>query len=268
MENRSWRTAYYTLGVRAWATALPRPLCTDTLASALMDAEAERIWQDFKEFYRPNVSNAVRHAIIDEHLSAELALRPDAPVFIIGAGFDTRGFRLRGGQWVEIDDPAILSRKEARLPAASAPNPLTRVPVDFSRDALITTLTAFATREPVHVVIEGVLMYLTEVQRGALLAALRSVFPRHVVYCELMTRSFFERYSRELHEKLVALGASFRDMSDTPETLFTNAGYRSLGHTSILLRAAEQAALGVPPFLVRWILWGLRDGYRVWRFES
>lgn len=267
MGNRTSRTAYYTLAVRAWAAALPKPLCADTLAKSLMDEEAERIWQEFKAFHRPNVSNAVRHTLIDEHLTGELTARPDARVVVIGAGFDTRAFRLSGGQWLEVDEAAILDHKEARLPARSAPNPLTRLPIDFSRDSLAAKLAPFASQDLVHVVVEGVLMYLTEGQRRELLAALRGVFPHHFFYCELMTKSFFERYSRDLHEKITTLGASFKDMSDTPEALVTDAGYRPIESASILLRAAQLTDLGIPPFLIRWLLWTLRDGYRVWKLE-
>ena len=54
---------------------------------------------------------------------------------IICAGFDTRAFRLPGGCWVELDEPALLAPKEAELPARSAPNPRTRVAIEsaFSR---------------------------------------------------------------------------------------------------------------------------------------
>jgi methyltransferase (TIGR00027 family) len=266
MQNPISRTAYYTLGTRAWDASQPKPMCGDSFAAAFMNAEADSIWEQFKDLKRPNASSATRHAIIDEHLSTELAANPGARVVVIGAGFDTRAFRLKGGEWIEVDEPAIISYKEARLPAVSARNSLTRVPIDFSRDSLIDRLAAFAGPEPTHVVIEGVLMYLTPAQQRELLQRLRSLFPRHLVYCDLMRRSFFERYTQDLHHKIVALGASFSDLSETPEKLFVEAGYRPLVCTSIALRAAELGGFGVPPFVVRWFLGTLRRGYCVWKF--
>jgi methyltransferase (TIGR00027 family) len=266
VQNPISRTAYYTLGVRAWDAAQPKPLCGDTLAASFMNQEAERIWQQFKDFHRPNASNAARHAIIDAHLSAELAAKPDAPAVLIGAGFDTRAFRLKGGNWTEVDEPAILDHKEVELPAASAPNPLTRVPVDFARESLADRLGPLATQQPVHVVIEGVLMYLTQAQRVELIGVLRDLFPNHFVYCDLMRRSFLERYSRDLHTKIVGIGASFSDMTEAPENLFTSSGYKPLACTSIPLHAARLGALGIPPFLIRWFLGTLRRGYRVYKF--
>jgi methyltransferase (TIGR00027 family) len=269
MQNPISRTAYYTLGVRAWDATQPKPMCGDLFAAAFMNAEAENVWEQFKDdFPRPNASNAARHAIIDEHLRSELEADPKARVVVIGAGFDTRAFRLKGGNWIEVDEPEIISYKEARLPAASAPNPLTRVSVSFAHDSLNDRLAAHAGPEPTHVIIEGVLMYLTQAQRRELLATLRNLFPRHVVYCDLMRKSFFDRYARDLHQKFVAMGTTFTELSKKPERLFTEAGYRPLGWTSIPLRAAEMPGFGIPPFAVRWFLRTLRRGFSVWKFRA
>jgi len=267
MENPISRTAYYTLGVRAWDAAQPHPLCGDSLAEAFMNDDAQRIWEQFKDFLRPNASNAARHRIIDEHLSEELRKAPDAGVVLLGAGFDTRPFRLAGGRWTEIDEPAILKQKEATLPEASAPNPLTRLGIEFASESLAQRLAPLATSAEVHVVVEGVLMYLTQDQRRDLLDALRSVFPRHTVYCDLMRKSFFERYARDAHQKIVGIGATFLEMVEAPEALFTDAGYEAVAATSIPLRAAQSPDVGIRPFVVRWFLGTIRRGYTIWKFR-
>src|SRR5688572_18094197 len=136
MQNPISRTAYYTLGVRNWDAAQPKPMCGDSLARSFMNPEAEEVWQQFKRYHRANASNAARHAIIDEHLKTVLEAQPHSQVNVIGAGFDTRAFRLKGGRWIEVDEPAIFTYKESKLPVARAPNPLTRVPVAFSRESL------------------------------------------------------------------------------------------------------------------------------------
>jgi methyltransferase (TIGR00027 family) len=268
MQNPISRTAYYTLGVRTWDAAQPKPMCGDSFAASFMSAEAEKIWEQFEKFPRPNASNAARHAIIDELLGAGLAADPKARVVVVGAGFDTRAFRLKGGQWIEVDEPAIITYKEARLPSARAQNPLTRVTISFTHESLVDQLAPFAGPEHTHVVIEGVLMYLTQAQRRELLASLRQLFPNHVVYCDLMQKSFFNRYARPLHEKFVAMGTTFTELSEAPERLFTEAGYQPLGWISIALRAAEVRSFGIPPFVVRYFLRTLRKGFCVWRFET
>ena len=232
-----------------------------------MDSEAQAVWKEFENFHRPNGSNATRHAIIDRLLRSELEADSAARVVVVGAGFDTRAFRLRGGRWVEIDEPALLARKESRLPTGSAPNSLTRVPIQFASESLGAKLAPFAGPERTHVVVEGVLMYLTLAQRRALLEPLRKCYPHHVVYCDLMRESFANSYGREIREKLASMGAPFRDVTEHPERLFTEAGYVRLACESIPLTAAERGAIDVPAFAIRWFMRKLRRGYCVWKWE-
>ena len=86
-----------------------------------------------------------------------------------------------------------------------------------------------------HIVIEGVLMYLSREQRLSLLNTLAERFPHHTLYCDLMRKSFFEKYSRDIHEKIVGMGATFTDMEETPERLFTDNGYTMVDIASVPL---------------------------------
>jgi methyltransferase (TIGR00027 family) len=268
MANPISRTAYYTLGVRAADAASTNPICGDTFAARFMNDDAKQVWEEFKTFTSPNVSNAGRHAMIDEHLGRELARDPGATVVIIGAGFDTRAFRLSGGRWFEFDEPEILNYKESRLPAAQAPNPLTRVPVDFARESIADKLAVAGTPANVHVVIEGVFMYLDHAQRRQLLDALAARFPAHTVYCDLMRKRFFEKYSRGLHEKIVGMGTRFKDMVEEPERLFTERGYQTVALDSVPLYCVERKDFGVPAFLVKYVMRTLRNGYLIGAFRA
>ena len=263
MANPISRTAYYTLGVRAADAADAVSLCGDMLAATFMNDEARKIWEEFKSFTPPNVSNAARHAMIDDHLRGVLAASREATVVIIGAGFDTRAFRLAGGRWFELDEPEIISYKDQRLPAAQSPNPLTRVPIDFARESLADKLAIVGPPSNVHVVIEGVLYYLTHQQRRALLDTLASQFPHHTVYCDLMRKRMFEKYSKEIHQKIVGMGTTFTDMVDDPERLFLDAGYTMTSLASIPATAVAKKDMGIPPFLIRYVLGTLRNGYQV-----
>lgn len=265
--NSISKTAYYTLGVRAWDATLPKPACGDTFAKLFMNEDAQKMWQEFKDDLRPNASNASRHAIIDGQVAEALLSNSNALVVIIGAGFDTRAFRMKGGRWIEVDEPEIIGYKETKLPTFKAPNPLVRIPIDFERESLIDSLSSFSTLTTTHIVLEGVLMYLNQVDRRHLIAGLQQIFPHHMVYCDLMRRSFFERYSKEIHEKILSLGATFTDISEHPESLFLDNGYKPLSCVSIPLSAAEHGNLGIPFFLVRYFFKTLRKGYCTWRFE-
>ena len=232
-----------------------------------MNDDAQKIWQEFKDDLRPNASNASRHAIIDRQIAEALGSNPDAPVVVIGAGFDTRAFRIKGGRWIEVDEPSIIDYKETKLPTSKAPNPLTRIPIEFARESLIDKLSSFSTQTTTHIILEGVLMYLNQADRRRLIAGLQEIFPHHIVYCDLMRRSFFEPYSKKLHEKILSLGATFTDISEYPERLFLDNGYKPLSCVSIPLSAAEHGNLGIPFILVRYLFRTLSEGYSNWRFE-
>lgn len=268
MANPISRTAYYTLGVRAADAASAKPILGDTFAQHFMNEDAKAVWEEFKSFTPPNASNAARHVMIDEHLRRALATDPQATIVIIGAGFDTRAFRLRGGQWFEIDEPEILTYKESRLPAATAPNPLRRTAIDFAREPLADKLAAITAPSSVHIVIEGVLMYLSREQRLSLLKTISARFPHHTIYCDLMSKRFFDKYSRELHEKIVGMGATFTDMEDAPARLFTDNGYTMVDSASTPLYAADHANIAIPAFAVRYFMTTLRDGYVVAVFRK
>ena len=261
------KTAYYSLGVRAWDATLPRPACGDTFAKLFMNEDAQKIWQEFKDDLRPNASNASRHAIIDRQVNEALKSHSDAPVVIIGAGFDTRAFRIKGGRWIEADEPSIIDYKETKLPTSKAPNPLTRIPIEFARESLIDRLSSFSTQTTTHIILEGVLMYLNQADRRRLIAGLQEIFPHHIVYCDLMRRSFFERYGKKIHGKILSLGATFSDISEHPESLFLDNGYEPLSCVSIPLFAAEHGNLDIGFLLVQYLLTTLRRGYSSWRFE-
>jgi methyltransferase (TIGR00027 family) len=266
MANAISKTAYYTLGTRVADAASRRPICGDSYASRFVDEEATRIWERFKGFRNPNAGNASRHRIIDELVQAELSQQPQARVVVIGAGFDTRAYRLDGGRWLEVDEPVIIEHKNTRLPVTEARNPLERIAIEFGTESLVTRLAPFREAQRTHLIIEGVFMYLSHAQRRQLLGALRELFPSHALYCDLMTKTFNETFGRKLHDEIVSLGTSFQDMMDEPQALFSSEGYRTVSSTSITLHAAERGALSVPAFLVRMRRSAL-EGYRIWKFE-
>ncbi len=267
MANPISRTSYYTLAVRAADAATAKPILGDTFAQRFMNDDAKAVWEEFKSFTPANGSNAARHAIIDAHLTRAIGDDPKATIVIIGAGFDTRAFRLRGGHWFELDEPEILTYKESRLPAVTAPNPLRRITIEFARETLVDKLALITPPSSVHIVIEGVLMYLTREQRVSLLRTLADRFPHHTIYCDLMRKHFFEKYGRDIHEKIVGMGATFTDLEEQPERLFTDNGYTMVDRASVPLYAAERANIGIPAFAVRYFLRTLREGYVIAAFR-
>jgi methyltransferase (TIGR00027 family) len=233
-----------------------------------MNAEARAIFARFSGFKNPNASNVARHRIIDDWLRERLSATPDLRVVLLGAGFDTRAFRLRGGRWVELDQPATIAIKEAELPAQEAPNALRRVAIDFAVDSLADKLAPWAGESPAVVVMEGVNAYLSEAELRRTLDILVRTFPGHVLICDLFTARFVRRYSGKIRRRIEELGGRFAELSDDPARTFVEAGYRRLVQVSIVDRARELGAISVPPWLLNTLLRGLRDGYRAYIFEA
>lgn len=242
------KTAFYCTGVRALDARRPDPICGDTYAERFMDDEAWAIFEPFRQFTAPNVSNAARARIIDDLLRERLAAAPHTLVGQIGAGFDSRAFRLTGGRWLEVDEPQVFAWKEPRLPAGDSPNALTRLPVDFATERLADRLAPFADAGSVIVVVEGVLMYLDEARIRELLQTLRVTFPRAEVLCDVMTVEFFNRFSRDIHEKIRGLGASFTLPERPLEAIFAEEHYRQAQQISI---GRHPVALKLMPFPMR-----------------
>lgn len=244
------------------------PVCGDIYAEAFMNEDGLRIYEAFKDETSPNASNVARHRIIDDFLRRELQAHPKLCVVIIGAGFDSRAFRLKGGTWVELDEPQVITYKNERLPVSQCENELQRIAIDFSTDSLEEKLSAFSGRSPVVVVIEGVFMYLEEEAIRQPLQTLHRLFPRHRLICDLRNRKFSEKYGKTLHEKLLGMGASFKFTADNPEEIFLKNGYSRTGRISIVESAVEFGLIRIPKFLLKTILRTLADGYAIYVFEA
>jgi methyltransferase (TIGR00027 family) len=268
MDNPIAKTAWYCCGARALDARSARPVCGDHLAERFMDAEAQAVFQRFMRFKGPNASNAARHRIVDDLLRERLKARPELPVFVLGAGFDTRAFRLPGGRWVEIDQPALIALKDRKLPATEAPNPLQRVPIDFTREALADKLAPWAGTEGAVVVLEGVSMYLHDAQMRDNARTLRRLLPGHQLICDLMDSRCLRRYSQPMRKVIQQLGGDFAPAHDDPAAFVESLGYRRLADFSIVGRAVEHGSVALPRWLLNGLLRSLRDGYRVYVFEA
>lgn len=262
------KTAFYCCGVRMQDAERALPVCGDTYAKVFMNEQGLQILEMFKDEARPNISNVARHRLIDDLLRQELLENPNLTVVIIGAGFDSRAFRLNGGTWIELDEPQVIAYKEERLPAATSANELQRISIDFATDSLEQKLAAFSDRSPVTVVIEGVLMYLDEAAIGKLLETLHHLFPRHKLICDLMTKGFFEKTATTIHEKLTGMGATFKFTIDNPEEVFLKNGYRELETIPVIERTVLFEAGEIPPDVWQTIQPTLPQGYSIHVFQK
>jgi len=264
--NAVSKTAHYCCGVRMQDAESAHPVIGDHYAKRLMSEEGLRYWQEFKEFKMPNASNTARHYIIDCYVKELLTAHPDSTVILIGAGLDSRAYRLKGAKWIEIDEHAVIEYKNEKLPVSECPNTLERIPINFETEKLADKLAPYRDRPHVIIIIEGVLMYLSMAQREALLTTITTLFPNHVLFCDLMTKKFFDKFGGPLHEKLKVHGASFTDMMDDPPALFLKYNYQQVAKVSTIKKSVELRLVKLPK--VALLLFGkLVYGYSVYEFS-
>jgi methyltransferase (TIGR00027 family) len=140
---------------------------------------------------------ACRKRYIDDKL--EEALSSIDAVVILGAGMDTRAYRLAQRSDVpvfEVDLPVNIDRKNIAVQRAvgGAPASVHLVPVDFERDDLMSTLTANGYRADARTffIWEGVTQYLTEDAVRATLVALRDAPAGSRLAFTYVRRAFIE----------------------------------------------------------------------------
>jgi methyltransferase (TIGR00027 family) len=262
------RTAYYCCAVRALDARTASPVCGDSLAERFMTPDAWETFEPFRTLGPPNASNVARHRMIDDVIRARLVARPDRGVLIIGAGFDTRAFRLTGGRWVELDEPGVIERKEAELPARDAPNPLTRVAIEFDREPLAGALAQVRDLAEPIVVIEGVLPYLTAEQIATLARTVRGAWPDPMLVCDLMTAKFTRRYGGQIGRRLRELGANWRPFQGEALPLIEAAGFQLETRESVIGYAAARGTVRAPRWLLNTVFRALRDGYSIATFRA
>ena len=89
-----------------------------------MDERGLEIYEPFKMEVKTKISNIARCKIFDDILQDEINKNEDTIVITIGAGFDTRPYRLRGAQWIELDEPHLIDYKNEKLPVSECNNAL------------------------------------------------------------------------------------------------------------------------------------------------
>jgi methyltransferase (TIGR00027 family) len=261
------KTAYYCCGVRMADAERRRPVCGDNYAKRFMDEEARAFFAQFKSEKRALRGNAARHRIIDDLLRAAIGEAPGLTVYTIGAGFDTRPYRMHAGIFVELDAPALIALKNERLPVRECKNKLTRIAIDFASERLADKLGPLKSDTPCMFVIEGVFMYLEQSAIAETLHTLSALFANHTLICDLMRRSFLDKYASSLRDRLEALGAQLRVVDD-PYPVFTAQHYRLLQKTSITGAGLQLDLPGVLRPLARRLPADLRDGYEVAVFSA
>jgi methyltransferase (TIGR00027 family) len=175
----------------------PAPLVHDPWAAQLLPAPGRFVaaltrWSPVRSAVKSATDRKIpggwanflcRKRYIDDQLCAAIAKGVDA-VVILGAGFDTRAYRLpelTGIPVCEVDQPSNTKRKAAALHRAfgRVPADVTLLPVDFETDDLAERLqrAGFGPQRRTFYVWEAVTQYLTESAIRQTLACLAHAAP-------------------------------------------------------------------------------------------
>jgi methyltransferase (TIGR00027 family) len=140
---------------------------------------------------------ACRKRFIDEKLDA--ALREIDAVVILGAGLDTRPYRLARRSDIpvfEVDLPVNIERKAAtvRRVLGGPPPSVHLVPIDFERDDLSAVLKAhgYVAEHRAFFIWEGVTQYLTDDAVRSTLESLKGVAPSSRLAFTFVRRDFID----------------------------------------------------------------------------
>ncbi len=166
-------TAHLVAMYRALASECPKTHCQDPFARLLAGGQGELLVEVLGEKQQGTTALAIRTAAIDQMLQHIIATEKISTVLNLGAGLDTRPYRLALPStlhWIEVDLPDILSYKEQKLEGVQPTCKLDRIKLDLTNVLLRQQLFAEinAAQRSVLVITEGLLAYLTEQQVAVL----------------------------------------------------------------------------------------------------
>ena len=223
-QNKVGLTSRYMAAIRAIEHKRPDRLFSDPLAERLAGAEiiaeiAPRA-QEYEDRGRPVV--VVRTRFFDDFLrSSASSVRQ---VVILGAGMDTRAFRL---PWppdtylYELDRPEVMQLKESLLDSTSASCHRQVIPIDLRQswsEQLIEK--GFEAKNPSIWLLEGVIYYLNEADVRVLLKTIT----------DLSTDDSFlgaDILNKKMQNSDNALAKYWQSGFDEPEKLFAELGWQA-----------------------------------------
>ncbi|MEU6715438.1 class I SAM-dependent methyltransferase [Nonomuraea sp. NPDC046802] len=166
-------TLYLTLVGRALDSRSPNPYLGDTTS----DEVVSKIGYDLSKFPLPKSKIpdiAVRAIILDDVVRGFIARHPDAVVLDLGAGLDTRVYRVDPPptvDWYDVDFPTVVKVREQVMP----PKPNVHAIATDVTD--LRWLEQVPTDRPAVIVADGLIGFVADADFTALLNRLTGHFP-------------------------------------------------------------------------------------------
>jgi O-methyltransferase involved in polyketide biosynthesis len=167
-------TLLFTLYARALETQQPQPILRDEIALAMQ----RHLDYDFARFdgtWKTLTGAVVRAIEIDRLVQTFLDQHPHAVVINLASGLCTRYCRLypRGVHWYEVDFPEVNALRRQFLPESDQYHFISSSVLEFS---WMKNIQHYSPLQPLLVIMEGLCMYLTEVENRTLIQEIQRHF--------------------------------------------------------------------------------------------
>jgi methyltransferase (TIGR00027 family) len=236
-------TARWVAIYRARETERANPLFRDPFARRLAGRRGEEIAASLPSQQRNEWAWVTRTVLFDRFIAEGVAQGADL-IVNLAAGLDARPYRMSlpaSLRWVEVDLPEILEEKAKVLAGETPVCALERVPLDLkderARRDLFRRLGSEARQA--LVVTEGLLIYLTEPEVGALASDLAAPESFRSWILDLASPGLRRMMERQIGPALVRAGSPFRFAPEEGPEFFVRYGWLPAQVRSTLKEAAR-----------------------------
>jgi methyltransferase (TIGR00027 family) len=264
-------TARWVATYRAMESERPDALFRDPFARRLAGEKGSEIVRTLKDAHSMAWAMIVRTQVFDENIMAEIASDRIDLVLNLAAGLDARPWRLdlpATLRWVDVDLPEILRYKLETLRDVTPKCAYEAVEADLTeaaaRRALFERVGAEASR--VLVVTEGLLIYLSEADVGALASDLHAIpsFARWVI--DLANPRLLKMMSKSWGAAVASGNAPFKFAPANGTDFFRDFGWDERAFFSTMEEAErldrEMKMMWLWKFLARFYPERMREEFR------
>ena len=198
------RTMFITMMARARETMRQNGVVHDENAVEMYE-KIKDIFPTDKGDWKSETGVVVRTVILDDYIKSFISKNPNAVCINIGAGLDTRFFRVNNGKikWYDIDLPEVIEVREKLVPQNPQKQSIGCDMLDESWTEKIDT-----EGRPVLIVMEGLLMYFKEEDVKKVLDIMQRNFPSATLVLELLSEKVVSKTS--MATSVSKTGATFK----------------------------------------------------------